>query len=68
MAIVAQLVERVLGKDEVTGSIPVDGSEELVENFQERMDCARYYYLGMHWVQAPKLFFNEEQEETNRAR
>jgi hypothetical protein len=28
---VAQLVERVLGKDEVTGSIPVPGSRELVE-------------------------------------
>jgi hypothetical protein len=27
---VAQLVEHVLGKDEVTGSIPVMGSEELV--------------------------------------
>ena len=26
MAWVAQLVERVLGKDEVTGSIPVPGS------------------------------------------
>ena len=25
-AVVAQLVERVLGKDEVTGSIPVNGS------------------------------------------
>ena len=27
---VAQLVERVLGKDEVTGSIPVPGSRNLV--------------------------------------
>ena len=26
LAVVAQLVERVLGKDEVTGSIPVNGS------------------------------------------
>ena len=26
---VAQLVERVLGKDEVTGSIPVPGSKNL---------------------------------------
>ena len=26
LALVAQLVERVLGKDEVTGSIPVEGS------------------------------------------
>jgi hypothetical protein len=25
-AVVAQMVERVLGKDEVTGSIPVNGS------------------------------------------
>ena len=28
LAWVAQLVERVLGKDEVTGSIPVPGSRE----------------------------------------
>jgi hypothetical protein len=28
---VAQLVERVLGKDEVTGSIPVPGSRILME-------------------------------------
>ena len=28
---VAQLVERVLGKDEVTGSIPVPGSRSYVE-------------------------------------
>ena len=28
-AVVAQLVERVLGKDEVTGSIPVNGSIAL---------------------------------------
>jgi hypothetical protein len=28
-AVVAQLVERVLGKDEVTGSIPVNGSRIL---------------------------------------
>ncbi len=27
-AIVAQSVERILGKDEVTGSIPVDGSRK----------------------------------------
>ena len=30
LAWVAQLVERVLGKDEVTGSIPVPGSRNLV--------------------------------------
>ena len=29
-AVVAQLVERVLGKDEVTGSIPVNGSRILI--------------------------------------
>jgi hypothetical protein len=28
-AVVAQMVERVLGKDEVTGSIPVNGSRVL---------------------------------------
>ncbi len=31
---VAQLVERVLGKDEVTGSIPVGGSENNERKFQ----------------------------------
>ena len=30
LAWVAQLVERVLGKDEVTGSIPVPGSRNLL--------------------------------------
>jgi hypothetical protein len=31
---VAQLVERVLGKDEVTGSIPVPGSSFLLQNLK----------------------------------
>jgi hypothetical protein len=31
---VAQLVERVLGKDEVTGSIPVPGSSTLREGHE----------------------------------
>ena len=30
LAVVAQMVERVLGKDEVTGSIPVNGSRILL--------------------------------------
>ena len=34
---VAQLVERVLGKDEVTGSIPVPGSRNLVTGLGERV-------------------------------
>ena len=33
---VAQLVERVLGKDEVTGSIPVSGSRLLQFFFREQ--------------------------------
>ena len=36
-AVVAQLVERVLGKDEVTGSIPVNGSRFEIE----RKQCGR---------------------------
>ena len=32
LALVAQLVERVLGKDEVTGSIPVEGSLKEAKN------------------------------------
>ena len=32
-ALVAQLVERVLGKDEVTGSSPVIGSRYLFKSF-----------------------------------
>ncbi len=36
IAWVAQLVERVLGKDEVTGSIPVPGSSGLCLDFVEQ--------------------------------
>ncbi len=36
LALVAQLAERVLGKDEVTGSIPVEGS--IVENHRKIKD------------------------------
>ena len=32
IALVAQLAEHVLGKDEVTGSIPVEGSSCVKEN------------------------------------
>ena len=39
-AVVAQLVERVLGKDEVTGSIPVNGSRIL---FPERAPARRIW-------------------------
>jgi hypothetical protein len=49
LAWVAQLVERVLGKDEVTGSIPVPGSRitiavriaELRKVFEERSGAER---------------------------
>ena len=40
MALVAQLVEHVLGKDEVTGSIPVEGSvkSRMTTNKKIRID------------------------------
>jgi hypothetical protein len=37
VALVAQLVEHVLGKDEVTGSIPVEGSSQMKPRFMERL-------------------------------
>ena len=40
LAWVAQLVERVLGKDEVTGSIPVPGSRNLVGQSGEKFGAA----------------------------
>ena len=41
MAWVAQLVERVLGKDEVTGSIPVPGSRFPAARLAERFGAER---------------------------
>jgi hypothetical protein len=39
---VAQLVEHVLGKDEVTGSIPVMGSEELATGSGELEEKTKF--------------------------
>jgi hypothetical protein len=36
VALVAQLAEHILGKDEVTGSIPVKGFGEVVRNKKEK--------------------------------
>ncbi len=44
MAAIAQLVERILGKDEVVGSIPTSGSKagvcKLVSNQVSNLLCA----------------------------
>ena len=45
-AVVAQLVERVLGKDEVTGSIPVNGSRVL----QYFVYVLRSIPTGRHYI------------------
>ena len=69
---VAQLAERVLGKDEVTGSIPVIGSSagearEASGDRLTRIRDARYHHVGVHRVQAPELQHDEEPEEDDRA-
>ena len=51
---VAQLVERVLGKDEVTGSIPVPGSRDRMR----ALGSARWNEVGFGFVvevQLPEL-------------
>jgi putative endonuclease len=45
-AVVAQLVERVLGKDEVTGSIPVNGSSIL----KHYVYVLRSISTGRHYI------------------
>ena len=47
------MVEHVLGKDGVTGSIPVSS---LIHIY------ARINYLRMYWLQEPQLYDNQEQE------
>ena len=72
VADVAQLAERVLGKDEVTGSIPVIGStipELTLRHGVGRKAVgrhARHHYVGVHGVQAAKLHDDQEQEEDDR--
>ena len=52
---VAQLVEHILGKDEVTSSILVVGS-----NRAKWVHYEEYYYVSLHRMQTEKLFDNEE--------
>jgi hypothetical protein len=67
------LAEHVLGKDEVTGSIPVIGSRfgsgirpvRIVEGLKGHH--ARQHRVGVHRVQAPELRHDQEQEEDDRA-
>ena len=68
VACVAQLVEHVLGKDEVTGSIPVASSREsdIRDMNDRRSDCERYYHLRVLDVQATQLHDYKKQEEANR--
>ena len=53
---IAQLVEHILGKDEVTGSIPVVSSNII----KTGTVYARNYNFRMHRVQKKKLFDYEE--------
>jgi hypothetical protein len=55
---VAQSVEHILGKDEVTSSILVVGSIVLKED-----DHEKYYHVGLHGMQAEKLFDDKEQAD-----
>ena len=52
---VAQSVEHILGKDEVTSSILVVGS--IVS---QKDDHEKYRYIGLYRMQAEKLFNNKE--------
>ena len=44
-AAMAQSVERILGKDEVTGSIPVSSSK----NRRISTEVRRFYFLPLHY-------------------
>ena len=55
---VAQPVEHVLGKDGVTGSIPVGGLFSDGKTFYERT-----YFVRMSDLQEQALFDHQEQEE-----
>jgi hypothetical protein len=49
-AVVAQLVERVLGKDEVTGSIPVNGSTSIQDRDFGSYYCSTAKFLSLSVV------------------
>ena len=60
-ACVAQLVEHVLGKDEVTGSIPVASSTHKETIFLDReISRARHYHFGMYGLQTQELLDDQE--------
>jgi hypothetical protein len=62
-AVVAQLVERVLGKDEVTGSSPVNGSSFSPVSNPDRLrraNASRHYYVSVHGMQKPELLVDQE--------
>jgi hypothetical protein len=67
VACVAQLVEHVLGKDEVTGSIPVASSREfdIREMNDRRSDRERYYHIRVFDMQKTQLLDDQKQEEAN---
>ena len=66
-ACVAQLVEHFLGKEEVTGSIPVASSGvPRVYIFLNEVGRARHHHARVYGLQAPELLDNEEQEEAFR--
>jgi hypothetical protein len=75
-ACVAQLVEHFLGKEEVTGSIPVASSKVVIisgcrhdeRNLECRGSCERHHHPGMHRLQTAELLHHEEQKEADRSR
>ena len=44
-AVIAQMVERILGKDEVAGSIPANSSKQKSVHFRERIFVYIIHYL-----------------------
>jgi hypothetical protein len=55
---VAQSVEHILGKDEVTSSILVVGSIDVRWFYH-----AKYHYLGLHGLQTAELYDDQEQKD-----
>ncbi len=55
---VAQSVEHILGKDEVTSSILVVGSIEV-----RWFNYEKYHYIGLHGLQTAELYDDQEQKD-----
>jgi hypothetical protein len=55
---VAQSVEHILGKDEVTSSILVVGSIDAGWSYH-----AKYHYFGLYGVQTAELYDDQEQKD-----